>query len=142
MANMSYCRFENTYRDMKDCMNALERVKYEDEPISESEWYYVRKLAELCDDFYGCFEVADVPSVKCCDLMDTSNGHDKELVRRINKAYDEANHYFCTIVQYLIRTQCGEASCDETDMYTACHWYCQDVADNRDLEIILNYCRM
>ena len=56
MANMSYCRFENTYSDMRDCMEALERVKYEDEPISEREWEYVRRLAELCEDFCGCFE--------------------------------------------------------------------------------------
>jgi uncharacterized protein YhfF len=24
MANMSYCRFENTTRDMQDCINAIE----------------------------------------------------------------------------------------------------------------------
>ena len=24
MGNMSYCRFENTYRDLKECSNALE----------------------------------------------------------------------------------------------------------------------
>lgn len=105
---------------------------------SETEWELTDK--NIPTRIY--FEVADVPSVRVIGIMDCSNGHDKNLVNRINKAYDEANHYFCTIVQYLIRTQCGEASCDETDMYTACHWYCQEVADNRDLEIILNYCRM
>ena len=26
MANMSYCRFENTVRDMKDCLDALEEA--------------------------------------------------------------------------------------------------------------------
>ena len=34
MANMSYCRFENTTLDFSDCLYAL---KYEKEDISENE---------------------------------------------------------------------------------------------------------
>jgi hypothetical protein len=50
MANMSYCRFENTYRDLVDCDNNLN-----DEPESETEKKYRNKLVKLCkkiaDDF-------------------------------------------------------------------------------------------
>ena len=40
MANMSYCRFHNTRLDMDDCLNALERVEWEDYKISK-EFYII-----------------------------------------------------------------------------------------------------
>lgn len=43
MANMSYCRFENTYNDLKDCYNNIE-----DRDLSESEEMYKDKLVDLC----------------------------------------------------------------------------------------------
>jgi hypothetical protein len=30
MGNMSYCRFENTARDLKDCVNAIQNGETED----------------------------------------------------------------------------------------------------------------
>ena len=30
MGNMSYCRFENTARDLKDCVNAIHSGEYDD----------------------------------------------------------------------------------------------------------------
>jgi hypothetical protein len=30
MANMSYCRFENTAKDLQDCVNAIDRGETED----------------------------------------------------------------------------------------------------------------
>lgn len=48
MANMSYCRFENTYKDLKDCYNALmDEVDIDD--LSESEQEYARRLIALCE---------------------------------------------------------------------------------------------
>jgi hypothetical protein len=45
MGNMSYCRFENTYGDLKDC----DEVMGENENnLSESELKYKKKLIELC----------------------------------------------------------------------------------------------
>jgi len=41
MANMSYCRFENTYSDLRDCYNNW------DEANSESEEKYRAKILEL-----------------------------------------------------------------------------------------------
>jgi len=43
MANMSYCRFENTLRDLKDCYNNMGS-----DDLSESEFYARKQLIELC----------------------------------------------------------------------------------------------
>ena len=44
MANMSYCRFENTVRDMRDCVNAIE-----DRETDELSNYEVNALSEFLD---------------------------------------------------------------------------------------------
>ena len=47
MANMSYCRFENTYKDMIDCHSAL---MYKDvDSFSESEINYAHQMMILCE---------------------------------------------------------------------------------------------
>ena len=51
MANMSYCRFENTLHDLADCVNALEGVAYEGKSIYESEWKYAKRMKEWCERF-------------------------------------------------------------------------------------------
>ena len=47
MGNMSYCRFENTFKDLDDCYEALANG---DLPDSESETKYINKLIGLCRD--------------------------------------------------------------------------------------------
>lgn len=55
MANMGYCRFENTLRDLRECYDHL------DDELSDREIKYRRRLIELCsliaseykDDEYG-----------------------------------------------------------------------------------------
>ena len=42
MANMSYCRFENTYRDLVDCYNNI------NSQLSDREHKYREQLVELC----------------------------------------------------------------------------------------------
>ena len=59
MANMSYCRFKNTLRDLVDCVNALEAVVYEGESISESEWKYAKRMKEWCERFIDAIENCD-----------------------------------------------------------------------------------
>ena len=52
MTNMSYCRFENTYDDLRDCFNNWD-VK------SESEEEYQALLVKLCEriaKFHGSGE--------------------------------------------------------------------------------------
>lgn len=59
MANMSYCRFKNTLRDLVDCVNALEAVVYEGESISESEWQYAKRMKDWCERFVDAIENCD-----------------------------------------------------------------------------------
>ena len=42
MPNMSYCRFENTARALRDCVNAIQ-----DNEVSDLSTYEVNALAEL-----------------------------------------------------------------------------------------------
>jgi len=57
MANMSYCRFENTFRDLLDCYNNL------DESVnSKTEQNFRERLIGLCKDIvdeYGDVEFND-----------------------------------------------------------------------------------
>lgn len=57
MANMSYCRFENTLADLRDCQEAM------DEDLSNSEERCRRNLIKICcqiaadyGDEFGSFE--------------------------------------------------------------------------------------
>jgi hypothetical protein len=49
---MSYCRFENTYNDIKECLIAMEN-EYE---LSDSEQYYKEKLIKLCTSISEHFD--------------------------------------------------------------------------------------
>jgi hypothetical protein len=44
MSNMSYCRFQNTLKDLHACYDAL----CEDTKLSKEEWEAARKLLTLC----------------------------------------------------------------------------------------------
>lgn len=56
MGNMSYCRFENTYKDLRDCDDNM----YEAE--SDTEKRYRKRILDLCLDMaerYGDEEFID-----------------------------------------------------------------------------------
>lgn len=46
MANMSYCRFENTLSDLEDCRDALDKG----DSLSEREVRKAKALIDLCRD--------------------------------------------------------------------------------------------
>lgn len=47
MANMSYCRFENTYRDFYDCRSAIEdMINGEERSLSSHELQAAKSLAK------------------------------------------------------------------------------------------------
>lgn len=50
MSNMSYCRFENTLRDLHDCYNHM------DEDTSESERKAKVRLIELCQEIANDYD--------------------------------------------------------------------------------------
>ena len=47
MSNMSYCRFENTSKDMQDCLNAIESGDYE--AIEDLNEHEQRGLMDMLD---------------------------------------------------------------------------------------------
>jgi hypothetical protein len=51
MPNMSYCRFENTYKDLLDCLNAM------NDDLSERESGYRGRLVEVCQEIIDEFEL-------------------------------------------------------------------------------------
>lgn len=51
MANMSYCRFQNTLQDMRDCYEALQSG----ETLSRDEHSAMEMLVEICDRISGEF---------------------------------------------------------------------------------------
>ena len=49
MANMSYCRMENTARDLQDCVDAIENGSYTRGEMSRSEQRGLRDIVELAE---------------------------------------------------------------------------------------------
>ena len=48
MGNMSYCRFENTARDLQDCINAINRGETED--LNDYEVEGLRDILEMSNE--------------------------------------------------------------------------------------------
>ena len=57
MPSMSYCMFENTVEEMKQCLDAVENVNYvEDLDLNEYEKRSLPRLYDLCKRFTEEFE--------------------------------------------------------------------------------------
>ena len=68
MGNMSYCRFENTARDLRDCVNAIRRGEYDE--LNE---YEVEGLQEI---LFLAQEIVD----------------DHDFIKEIIEDYEEENY--------------------------------------------------
>lgn len=52
MSNMSYCRFENTSNDLRDCVDAMEEAyDLPEMDLSTSELRSMKYMRELCERF-------------------------------------------------------------------------------------------
>lgn len=60
MANMSYCRFENTLGDLEDCKEALENG----EELSSREAKKAKALIDLCREIADNYDDDYVDSLK------------------------------------------------------------------------------
>ncbi len=59
MPNMSYCRFENTYSDLRDCLDALENLDDPNtESLSRTEKYKAIGMIDLCRRYIETAEEA------------------------------------------------------------------------------------
>lgn len=47
---MSYCRFQNTYADLRDCQKALRNL---DDDLSSDEADFAKRLVQLCAEIAG-----------------------------------------------------------------------------------------
>ena len=58
MANMSYCMFENTFGDLKDCVTRLEEDGYEavQRESNEYEQHAMKAMYDLCRRYMEAFE--------------------------------------------------------------------------------------
>ncbi len=61
MPNMDYCRFENTYNDLRDCLEALDNSSIErlEDEASQYERKYIRKLISLCEEIASNYGECD-----------------------------------------------------------------------------------
>jgi hypothetical protein len=52
MSNMSYCRFENTSNDLRDCVDVMEEAyDLPDLDLSKSELSSLKYMRKLCEKF-------------------------------------------------------------------------------------------
>lgn len=65
MANMSYCRFENTANDLRDCVYAIEEGEYNN-GISKTEKRGLEEIFELAHQLVNDLEY-DVESILSSD---------------------------------------------------------------------------
>tara|TARA_R100000742_G_C4278956_1_gene102520 strand:- start:309 stop:512 length:204 start_codon:yes stop_codon:yes gene_type:complete len=47
MSNLSYCRFQNTARDLRDCLNAIEDGQIDD--LSFEEFKGIQQILQDCE---------------------------------------------------------------------------------------------
>ena len=57
MANMSYCRFQNTLQDLRDCYENMD-----DTDLSDEEKRARRTLLKLCDQIVGDYVAEGEPT--------------------------------------------------------------------------------
>ena len=50
MSNMSYCRFQNTLRDLEDCVEAMYDIDGNFEELSPEEARAAKALLDLCNN--------------------------------------------------------------------------------------------
>jgi hypothetical protein len=58
MANMSYCRFENTLKDLRDCYKDMSETDFYE--LSETEQQARNKLIALCKDISEQYEEEEI----------------------------------------------------------------------------------
>jgi hypothetical protein len=58
MGNMSYCRFENTLKDLRDCYKDMSETDFYE--LSETEQEARNKLVALCQNISEQFEEEEI----------------------------------------------------------------------------------
>jgi len=58
MANMSYCRFQNTFWDLKQCVESLQ-YEVDINDLTKTEKNYALKMRELCEQYLKLTEIVE-----------------------------------------------------------------------------------
>lgn len=58
MGNMSYCRFQNTLQDLRDCAEALDEIGDNLAELSKDEAKAAAALIAICQEIGGRFDAA------------------------------------------------------------------------------------
>lgn len=118
--------------------------------IRELVWWYLYPNKNKCplypEDLYSICNEYTWKNFDNDGIMNCTNNHDAELVKRINTAYAAHQISFLRIVECLIERDYIEymEKVGERPMLgclSTISTYCQLIADNKDLETILSYCR-
>ena len=56
MTNMSYCRFQNTIADLRDCQDALDEGVLDDKGFSPDERKAALRLIRICKEIADAFD--------------------------------------------------------------------------------------
>lgn len=88
MSNMSYCRFQNTVRDLNECHEALEGLFSGEGKLSEDELSAAKRLAETCCDVAKLI-VENLDRESFDDLMD-SPYTERKIAEVLDSANDDA----------------------------------------------------
>lgn len=93
MANMSYCRFENTLADLQDCYDAMQNQKPKN--LSKSEQIARNELIELCREICENYEVEEVQE-RVYEDEDAETDADNTVINAENwrEAADELDYDF------------------------------------------------
>lgn len=59
MSNMSYVRFQNTLRDLRDCNDALDEIEGNLSELSKAEAQAANQLIQMCADIANSFDTSE-----------------------------------------------------------------------------------
>jgi hypothetical protein len=59
MSNMSYVRFQNTLRDLRDCGDALDEIEGNLAELSKEEARAANQLIQMCADIANSFDTRE-----------------------------------------------------------------------------------
>lgn len=159
---------EDAFRKLYLCRQTEGVKLYHDKPEDSLSAYGIFPLWQFVEDFnnedfdeggWWCIhlKVNDECIKRICshdEIMDTTNSHDPKLVERINKAFADAEEDLWAVIMKALYFRDYDEMIEKEIMtdddwvdWWALGWnwtrfaydYLMKVADNRDLEIILNY---
>jgi len=62
MANMAYCRFQNTLQDLRDCQRALNEMGDFERELSGEEARAAKRLLQICRELSDDYDMAPAAS--------------------------------------------------------------------------------